>query len=131
MTHRTDSIGPATPAADRSLRRYPFIARVCFHLNWLFVVLWTNYLGGPDATGALPLSREGSGYGWFVGTFFMLHFVGMATGIIALFVVIIEVNARRPVRGFPSVLAALALPIVSFLYFAGRFLGEVNRWLER
>jgi hypothetical protein len=35
------------------------------------------------------------------------------------------------VRGFRSVLTALALPIVSFLYFSTRFLSEVGEWLER
>ena len=55
----------------------------------------------------------------------------MSTGIIALFVVIIEVHARRRVRGFRSVILALALPIASFLYFATRYLIQVRSWLDR
>lgn len=111
--------------------RYPFINRVCFHLNWSFVVLWLIYLGGPDATGVLHLSREGAGYGCFLGLFFVLHFLLVGNGIIALFVVIIEVYSRRPVRGFRSVLTSLGLPIVSFLYFTIRYLQDVQQWLER
>lgn len=110
--------------------RVPFITRVCFHLNWIFVVLWLVYLGGPDATSVLQLSREGAMYGSFLGLFFLIHFFLMATGIIALFVVIIEVYSRRPVGGMRSVLTSLGLPIVSFLYFSARFLAEVERWLE-
>jgi len=121
---------PSTPPAAGP-ERYPFINRVCFHLDWIFVLLWLTYLGGPDATGVLRLSRDGAIYGSFLGLFFLLHFFLTATGIIALFVVIIEVYSRRPVRGFRSVLTALALPIVSFLYFSTRFLSEVGEWLER
>ncbi len=114
------------PAAPR----YPTIARVCFHLNWSFVVLWLVYLAGPDATGLFGLQREGAPYRWFAGTFFLFHFVLMSTAIIALFVVIIEIYSRRPVQGFRGVLLALALPMLSFLYFATRFLAEVHRWLD-
>ncbi len=110
--------------------RFPFITRVCFHLNWIFVLLWLVYLGGPDATGVLELQREGPVYGSFLGFFFLIHFALMSTGIIALFVVIIEVYSRRPVRGFRSVLTSLGLPIASFLYFSGRFLSEVGKWLD-
>jgi hypothetical protein len=85
--------------ADRG--RYPAIARACFHLNWVFLALWTLYLAGPDSA-----------------------------GIIALFVVIIEVHGGRAVRGFRSVLVSLGLPIASFLYFATRYLLEVRRWIE-
>jgi len=110
--------------------RFPFINRVCFHLNWIFVVLWLIYLGGPDATGVLQMSREGALYGSFLGLFFLIHFFLVGNGIIALFVVIIEVYSRRPVRGFRSVLTSLGLPIVSFLYFSIRYLVEVRQWLE-
>jgi hypothetical protein len=110
--------------------RFPFITQVCFHLNWIFAVLWLVYLGGPDATGVLGLDREGTVYGSFLGLFFLLHFFLTATGIIALFVVIIEVYSRRPVRGLHSVLTSLGLPIASFLYFSGRFLAEVVRRLD-
>ena len=61
---------------------------------------------------------------------FVIHFVLISTGIIALFVVIIEIHARRAVRGFPSVLLALILPTISFLYFAARYLMQVERFLE-
>ena len=111
-------------------RRYPTIARVCFHLNWSCVVLWLVYLAGPDATGLFGLEREGAPYRWFAGGFFLFHFVLMSTAIIALFVVIIEVYSRRPVLGLRGVLIALALPIMSFLYFATRYLAEVHRWLD-
>ena len=47
----------------------------------------------------------------------------------SIVVVIIEIYAGRPVRGFPSVLVALSMPIVSFLYFAARFLAQVERWI--
>lgn len=110
--------------------RYPAIARACFHLNWIFLALWTLYLAGPDATGLLPWARQGTAYGLFTTLFFVVHFVVIATGIIALFVVIIEVHGGRPVRGFRSVLVSLGLPIVSFLYFATRYLLEVRRWTE-
>jgi len=110
--------------------RYPFINRVCFHLNWVFVVLWLVYLGGPDATGVLRMAREGPIYGAFLVLFFLIHFLLMANGIIALFVVIIEVYSKRPVRGFRSVLTSLGLPIVSFLYFSARYLAQVREWLE-
>ena len=115
---------------DTQDARYPFIARACFHLNWIFLVLWAIYLLGPDVVGAWPGSPQGAAYKLFAGTFFLLHFILVSTGIIALFVVIIEVHARRPVLGFRSVLLALALPIASFLYFAARFLMRVQRWGE-
>ena len=111
--------------------RYPAIARACFHLDWIFLVFWAIYLLGPDAAGILGWSREGPAYALFSGSFFLIHFVVMSTGIIALFVVIIEIHAERPVRGFRGVLVALGLPIVSFLYFAARFLAQVERWLGR
>jgi hypothetical protein len=111
--------------------RHPFIARLCFHLNWGFLVLWGIYLAGPDALGGLGWAREGTAYAVFTGAFFVFHFAQIATGIIALFVVIIEVHAQRPVRGFSSVIAALVLPMLSFLYFAGRYLFQVREWLER
>jgi hypothetical protein len=111
--------------------RYPAIARACFHLNWIFLLFWAIYLLGPDAAGVLGLEREGLAYAFFSGSFFLVHFVLTSTAIIALFVVIIEIHAERPVRGFRSVLLGLALPIVSFLYFAARFLAEVERWLRR
>jgi len=117
------------PAAARV--RYPRIARACFHLNWIFLIAWGLYLGGPDVSGLLDRTRGGALYALFTGSFFLLHFILISTGIIALFVVIIEVHSRRPVAGFPSVLAALALPILSFLYFAARYLAEVGRWLEK
>jgi len=110
--------------------RFPFITRVCFHFNWIFVVLWLVYLGGPDATDALGLDREGTIYGSFLALFFLFHFFQVSTAIIALFVVIIEVYSRRPVRGLRSVLTSLGLPIASFLYFSGRFLAEVVRRLD-
>jgi hypothetical protein len=108
--------------------RYPFIARVCLWLNATFTLLWALYLLGPDVGGMLLAPRGGVGYRIFAGTFFVAHFVLISTGIIALFVVIIEVYGRRPVRGFRSVLLAMALPIASFLYFAVRFLTQVERW---
>jgi hypothetical protein len=108
--------------------RYPFIARVCLWLNATFALLWALYLLGPDVGGILLSPRGGVGYRIFAGTFFVAHFVLISTGIIALFVVIIEVYGRRPVRGFRSVLLAMALPIASFLYFAVRFLTQVQRW---
>ncbi len=110
--------------------RYPGIARVCFHLNWLFLALWTLYLLGPDAMGVLRLDRSGLAYALLAGGLFAAHFVLVSTGIIALFVVIIEVHAERPVRGFASVLSALALPLASFLYFAARYIAEVRRFLR-
>ena len=116
---------------SRAQGRYPGIARACFHLNWFLLALWTLYLAGPDALGALPWSREGLVYGLFTSIFFVIHFVVIANGIIALFVVIIEVHAGRPVRGFRSVLISLGLPIASFLYFATRYLLEVRRWMDR
>ena len=118
-------------AGGRRIARTPGIARACFHLNWVFLGLWATYLAGPDALGWLAWRRDGAAYGLFSGVFFAYHFVLIATGIIALFVVIIEVYAERPVRGFRGVLAALALPIASFLYFATRYLLAVQRWLER
>ena len=111
--------------------RYPGIARACFHLNWVFLVFWALYLLGPDATGWLGTERSGPAYGIFSAGLFLIHFVLISTGIIALFVVIIEVHAGRPVRGFMSVIAALALPMVSFLYFAARYLSAVRRFLEQ
>jgi hypothetical protein len=119
-------MGAAGPAA-----RYPAIARACLHLNWVFLVFWGVYLTGPDALGVLVRERNGLAYGLFTASFFLFHFVLISTGIIALFVVIIEVHARRPVSGFRSVLVALALPILSFLYFTARFLAEVERFLEK
>ncbi len=120
------------PAAleGRSPRR-PAITRICFHLNWLFLTFWILYLLGPDVLGVWPPTTEGAAYRSFNAVFFLLHFALVSTAIIALFVVIIEVYARRPVRGFPSVVLGLALPIASFLYFAVRYLAEVGRWLER
>ncbi len=122
---------PPPTATRRSAARYPSIARACFHLNWVFLILWGLYLSGPDAFGWLARERGGLAYGLFTAVFFVFHFVQISTGIIALFVVIIEVHARRPVAGFRSVLAALALPILSFLYFAVRYLAQVERFLER
>lgn len=110
--------------------RYPGIARACFHLDWIFLAFWALYLVGPDATGLLGTGRRGLAYALFSGGLFLIHFILISTGIIALFVVIIEVHAGRPVRGFASVIAALALPMVSFLYFAARYLAEVRRFLE-
>ena len=110
--------------------RYPGIARACFHLNWIFLVLWGLYLAGPDAVGLLPIERGGGTYALLSGLLFAVHFVLVSTGIIALFVVIIEVHAGRPVRGFVSVIAALALPVTSFLYFAARYLLQVERFLQ-
>ena len=109
--------------------RYPGIARACFHLTWIFLALWTLYLLGPDVSGVLGIERGGRAYALLAGGLFLIHFVLISTGIIALFVVIIEVHARRPVRGLASVLAALILPTVSFLYFAVRYLLQVERFL--
>jgi hypothetical protein len=111
--------------------RYPGIARACFHLDWIFLVLWTLYLLGPDVTGVLGIDRGGRAYALLAGALFLIHFVLISTGIIALFVVIIEVHAGRPVRGFASVILALALPMASFLYFAARYLAAVRRFLEQ
>ena len=111
--------------------RYPAIARLCSRLNWVFLACWAIYLAGPDVLGLLMKSRGGVAYALFAATFFLIHFALIATGIIALFVMIAEIYARRPVLGVRSVLLALALPILSFLYFAGRFIAEVQRWLER
>jgi len=110
--------------------RYPGIARACFHLNWLFLAFWVLYVLGPDATGLLGTGRTGPAYAFFSAGLFAIHFVLISTGIIALFVVIIEVHADRPVRGFPSVLLALGLPMVSFLYFAARYIATVQRFLN-
>ncbi len=110
--------------------RYPGIARACFHLNWVFLAFWGLYLLGPDATGVLPLDRHGPAYALLAGGLFLFHFVLVSTGIIALFVVIIEVHAARPVRGFASVIVTLALPLASFLYFAARYIAEVRRFLR-
>jgi hypothetical protein len=110
--------------------RYPGIARACFHLNWIFLAFWVLYVLGPDATGLLGTARSGPAYAAFSVGLFAIHFVLISTGIIALFVVIIEVHAGRPVRGFTSVLLALALPMVSFLYFAARYLAAVQRFLN-
>jgi len=109
--------------------RYPGIARACFHLSWIFVAFWVLYLLGPDVMGVLPLETSGRPYAILAGGLFLIHFVLISTGIIALFVVIIEIHARRAVRGFSSVLAALILPIASFLYFAVRYLLQVERFL--
>jgi hypothetical protein len=119
----------ATPSVPRA-GRYPGVARACFYLDLLFLLFWGGYALGPDALRLLPLTREGIGYACFSGSFFLLHFVLVSTAIIALFVVIIEIHAGRPVRGFRSVLWGLGLPIASFLYFAARFLTEVERWLR-
>src|SRR6266581_3763423 len=110
--------------------RYPGIARACFHLDWIFLTLWTLYLLGPDVTGVLGIDRGGRAYALLAGGLFLIHFVLISTGIIALFVVIIELYARRPVRGFGSVIAALALPLLSFLYFAARYVLQVERFLH-
>lgn len=110
--------------------RFPPIARACLHLNGIFLLLWGLYLLGPDALGFIMPDRRGVAYRLFAGVFFLCHFVLISTGIIALFVVIIEIYARRPFRGFRSVLLALALPMLSFLYFAARFLIQVRRWGE-
>jgi hypothetical protein len=120
----TSAAAPGRPA------RYPAIARACVGMNWVFLSLWAVYLGGPDALDWLALSPHGAAYGVFSGAFFVYHFALIATGIIALFVVIIEIHAGRPVRGFRGVIAAVALPMVSFLYFAARYLLAVRRWLE-
>ncbi len=111
--------------------RYPGIARACFHLNWIFLAFWALYLLGPDVTGLLGTVRGGPAYALFSGGLFLIHFILISTGIIALFVVIIEAHAGRPVRGFASVIAALAMPMVSFLYFAARFLFQVRHFLEQ
>src|SRR6267143_556398 len=37
--------------------RYPGVARACFHLNWIFLAVWTLYLLGPDVAGVLPIDR--------------------------------------------------------------------------
>ena len=125
-----DETGAPAGAPPQPPPRYPAIARACFHLNWIFLAGWSIYLAGPDAL-ALAGTRGALPYGVFMVAFFLLHFVLISTGIIALFVVIIEVHARRPVCGFRGVLAALALPIASFLYFvAWRYLEEVLRWLR-
>ncbi len=119
-----------TRRAEGSIR-YPAIMKACFHLNWLFLVSWSLYLLGPDGLGIAPIEPDHLPYRLFSGAFFLLHFVLVATAIIALFVVIIEVYSRRPVRGFRNVLVGLALPIASFLYFSLRYLAEVERWIER
>jgi len=111
--------------------RYPAIARACFHLDWIFVTLWIIYLAGPDALGWLPVGRGGPAYAAFYLIFFLTHFALMSTAIIALFVVIIEIHAERPVRGFRAVLVGLGLPMASFLHFAVRYLLTVERWLSR
>jgi hypothetical protein len=118
-------------ARDHGARapRHPAIARACFHLDWIFLLFWAGYILGPDSTGLLGRGREGAAYALFSGSFFLIHFALVSTGIIALFVVIIDIHAGRPVRGFRSVLLALALPVVSFLYFAARYLIQVRRWL--
>src|SRR5437867_10122392 len=118
--------------ADRApmSTRYPGIARACFHINWMFLVFWSLYLLGPDVAGVLPIERGGRAYALLAGGLFLIHFVLISTGIIALFVVIIEVYARRPVRGVGSVIAALALPTLSFLYFATRYLLQVERFVR-
>ncbi len=121
-----DEAPPAPPRPGR----YPAVARACVHLNGAFLLFWAAYALGPDALRVLPLDRQGSAYALFSGAFFLLHFVLVSTAIIALFIVIIEIHAGRPVRGFRSVLLGLALPIASFLYFAARFLAEVERWLR-
>ena len=110
--------------------RFPSIARACLVLNALFLTFWGIYLLGPDLAGWILPERAGPGYRLFSGAFFALHFILISTGIIALFVVIIEIYAARPFRGFRSVLLALALPIASFLYFAARFLLQVRQWGE-
>ena len=119
-----------TRRAEGSIR-CPAITKACFHLNWLFLATWSLYLLGPDGLGIAPFEQDRLPYRLFSGAFFLLHFILVATAIIALFVVIIEVYSRRPVRGFRNVLLGLALPIASFLYFALRYLVEVQRWIER
>jgi uncharacterized membrane protein YozB (DUF420 family) len=123
-----DPAGGGRPGGDRT--RHPAIARACFHLNWIFLVCWIVYLAGPDVSGVLAATRQSVPYRIFYGVFFLGHFVLAVTGIIALFVVIIEHHAGRPVRGFRGVILALALPVASFLYFAARYLMLVRRWLE-
>src|SRR5213594_3406803 len=112
-------------------RRYPGIARACFHLDWIFLLFWTLYLLGPDVIGVLRMERGDRAYALLSGGLFLIHFVLVSTGIIALFVVIIEIYARRPVRGLGSVIAALVLPMLSFLYFATRYLIQVMRFLHQ
>ena len=119
-----------TRKAEGSIR-YPAITKACFHLSGLFLVSWSLYLLGPDGLAIAPIEQDRLPYRLFSGVFFLLHFVLVATAIIALFVVIIEVYSRRPVRGFRNVLVGLALPIASFLYFARNYLAEVERWIER
>ena len=125
-----DATSQPPPGRPSAPGRFPFITRLCFHLNWIFLVLWLVYLVGPESTGVVDLHRDGPVYGAFVAVFFLVHFVLISTGIIALFVVIIEVYSRRPVRGLRSVLVSFGLPIASFLYFSGRFLSEVGGWLD-
>src|SRR5438034_6380908 len=110
--------------------RYPGIARACFHLDWIFLALWTLYVLGPDVIDVLGIERGGRAYALLAGGLFLIHFVLISTGIIALFVVIIELHAARPVRGFTSVIVALTLPLASFLYFAARYIAEVRRFLR-
>lgn len=110
--------------------RFPTIARACLCLNALFLIFWVVYLLGPDVFGLILQEQTAPGYRLFGGAFFALHFILISTGIIALFVVIIEIYAARPFRGFRAVLLALALPIASFLYFASRFLLQVRQWGE-
>lgn len=127
----TSAGAPAGAGGGAQPGRYPAIARACFHLAWMFLLFWVIYVLGPDALGIIGVRRDGSAYAVLSGSFFLMHFVIVSVAIIALFVVIIEVHAGRPVRGFRSVLVALGLPIVSFLYFAARFLAQVERWLGR
>ncbi len=125
MTSKTDPT-----ERDGRPARHPVVARACFHLDWIFALFWMLYLLGPDALGLLGRSRQGLAYALFSAAFFLIHFILISTAIIALFVVIIEIHAERPVRGFRSILVGLALPILSFLYFSGRFLAQVDRWLN-
>jgi len=131
MPSRDPAGTPGRPEPPERAPRYPAIARACFHLNWLLLCAWGVYLCGPDAGGFLWTNRQGLFYALFAGSFFVLHFVVIATGIIALFVVIIEVYSRRPVVGLRAVLLSLGLPIVSFLYFSARYLSEVRRFVNR
>lgn len=119
------------PAPPGPAVRHPAIARACLYLNWMFLLLWGVYLSGPDALGWPVWPADHRAYGLFSGAFFLYHFVLISTGIIALFVVIIEVHAGRRVRGFRGVIVAVALPIASFLYFAARYLMTVRSWLDR
>src|SRR2546426_7213909 len=98
-------------------RRYPGIARACFHLDWIFLLFWTLYLLGPDVIGVLRMERGGRAYALLAGGLFLIHFVLISTGIIALFVVIIQIHPRRPLPGFGGGVPAPAPPAPSLLFF--------------